>query len=105
VNLWLCPFKEYATVCADIYDLAQQKRDVAWMDRDQLVFDRAKEALVSAPCLSNPQSEGLFILDTDASDKTIGAVLSQVQGGQEKVICYANHVLFKPQRKYCNRLP
>ena len=93
--------KDYATICADLYDLAQQKGDVAWTDRHHLAFDRAKEALVSAPCLSYPRPEGLFILDTDASDKTIGAVLSQVQDGQEKVICYASHVLLKPQRRYC----
>ena len=31
----------------------------------------------------------------------IGAVLSQVKNGEEKVISYASHVLIKPQRRYC----
>lgn len=42
-----------------------------------------------------------FVLDTDASDHAIGGVLSQLQNGREVVICYASHVLLKPQRKYC----
>lgn len=35
----------------------------------------------SAPCLSWPDPDGIFVLDNDASDRTIGAVLSQVQEG------------------------
>jgi hypothetical protein len=35
----------------------------------------------------------LFILDTDASDLAIGAELSQVQDGQEKVIAYSSFSL------------
>lgn len=51
--------------------------------------------------MAYPTPNDEFILDTDASYNTIGAVLLQVQDRQEKVICYASHVLLKPQRKYC----
>lgn len=72
-----------------------------WENTHEEVFRRAKTALVTAPCLSYPRPDGLFVLDTDASDHAVGAVLSQVQDGKETVICYASHVLLKPQRKYC----
>lgn len=45
--------------------------------------------------------EGNFVLDTDACDNGIGAVLSQIQNGEEKVIAYASKTLNNAQRKYC----
>ena len=40
-------------------------------------------------------------MDTNASDKAIGAVLSQVQDGKERVVAYGNYVLSTAQRNYC----
>jgi hypothetical protein len=48
---------------------------------------RTKLALISAPCLAYPTPDGHFILDTDASDLSIGAVRSQIQKEETKVIC------------------
>ena len=40
-------------------------------------------------------------MDTDASNIGIGAVLSQVQDKEEKVIEYFSSVLSKPEKNYC----
>lgn len=44
---------------------------------------------------------GEFILDTDASNEAIGAVLSQKQDGREVVICYGSRVLSNSEKNYC----
>jgi len=43
----------------------------------------------------------MYCLDTDASDKSIGAVLSQVQDGQKRVIAYVARSLSKNEMNYC----
>ena len=48
-----------------------------------------------------PNSDNLFVLDTDASDTAIGGVLSQIQDGTEKVISYGSFILTPAQRRYC----
>jgi len=48
-----------------------------------------------------PNDTGEFVLDTDACDKAIGAVLSQIQDGDEKVIAYAGRSLDKREVNYC----
>ena len=42
-----------------------------------------------------------FILDRDASDQAIGAVLSQNIDGSERAIAYASRALTKCECKYC----
>ena len=42
-----------------------------------------------------------FYLDTDASKNGIGAVLSQKQGGIERVIAYGSRSLTKAETNYC----
>ena len=43
-----------------------------------------------------------FVLDTDASDTGIEAVLSQVKDdGSEVVTAYASRSLSRPERRYC----
>ena len=48
-----------------------------------------------------PNDEGKFILDTDASNRSIGGVLSQIQDGVERVIAYASRSLDRRESNYC----
>ncbi len=43
----------------------------------------------------------MYILDTDGSHYSIGAVLSQIQNGEEKVLTYYSQVMSKEERNYC----
>jgi hypothetical protein len=48
-----------------------------------------------------PKDEGEFYLDADTCNTAIGAVLSQFQDGQLRVIAYGSRKLNKAERKYC----
>ena len=52
-----------------------------------------KNALTSAPILGFISEERLWYLDTVASDVETGAVLSQIQDGEEGVIAYVSKSL------------
>ena len=73
-----------------------------WTDDCDRAFKDMKEALTSSPVLGFPDFEKEFILDTDASFDTIGAVLSQRDNnGYERVIAYGSHAMNNHEKGYC----
>lgn len=60
-----------------------------------------KHCLTTAPILGYPLDHGEMILDMDASDTGIGAVLSQVQNGAERVLADGRRKLAKTEPSYC----
>ena len=90
----------FARVAADLYELVHAKTFI-WTDRHQVCFQELKDLAISAPLLSHPAPEGLFVLDPDACGRQISAELSQFQNRALKPICNASHVLLKEHRNYC----
>jgi len=104
--LGLCSYyrrfvKGFSIVAKPLTNLTSKDSDLVWTAECQDAFDRLKEALTSDSIVGYPQGVGEFILDTDACDTGIGAVLSQVQDGVEKVIAYASRSMNKAERNYC----
>ncbi len=60
-----------------------------------------KEVLCKAPVLAYPDPNVPYIMDTDASNLVIGAVLSQVQDGEEKVIMYGSKAFSGSHQRWC----
>ena len=48
-----------------------------WASESQVAFDTLKAALISAPVLALPDFNCTFVVETDACDLEIGAVLLQ----------------------------
>ena len=51
--------------------------------------------------LALTRDEGLFVIDTDASDGTVGVFLSLVQDGEEWVIAYCSRLYAHTEINYC----
>ncbi|GFW55987.1 retrovirus-related Pol polyprotein from transposon 412 [Trichonephila clavipes] len=79
----------------------RKKQKFQWTKECEDSFLQLKEALTSSPILIYPQPDKPFILDTDASNESVGAVLSQEIDGQERVVAYWSKCLSKPERNYC----
>jgi len=74
-----------------------------WPSVKQQAFDGLKDCLLAAPVLACPDPALEYILDADASDQNIGAVLSQVQEGREVVaVAYYSKSLSATERNYCS---
>ena len=90
----------YSEKAAPLYHLTKKGVNFVWTDECQIAFDTLKGDLCSPPVLAFPDFSQPFILDTDASGTAIGAVLSQVQDGKERVIAYASRTFSPAERNY-----
>ena len=77
------------------------KRTYQWGEEQERVFDELRKAMVRAPVLALPNATDPFILDTDASDRSVRAELIQIQGGAEGAVAYRSFTLTPEQQKYC----
>jgi len=91
----------FAAVASPLHTLSTKNQRFNWTPEYDESFEQLKNALVTSPVLAMPNDHDFFILDTDACDVSVGAVLSQVQDGMERVIAYASRSLSKQERNYC----
>lgn len=92
--------KDFSKLATPLYAVTG-KHNFQWTEEQDDAFNELKRALSEPPVLALPNQQDQFVLDTDASDKAIGGVLSQVQAGKEQVIAYGSYALTKEQRRYC----
>lgn len=93
--------KGFANIARPLHKACEKNQKFKWTLECQTSFDLLKQALTSASVLAYPTTKTGFILDTDASDKAVGAVLSQIQDNQEKVIAYMSKAISKQEQSNC----
>jgi len=91
----------FSEVAAPLHALTQKGRAFVWNSDCQMAFDKLKTLLTASPILALPLDGCQYLIDTDASDHGIGAVLSQVQDGEERVIAYASRLYSDAEKRYC----
>jgi hypothetical protein len=90
----------FADTAAPLHALSGKNVTFRWGPEEEAAFVQLKSKLTSAPVLGMPENDGQYLLDTDASDVGLGAILSQIQGGEERPIAFASRTLQKAERNY-----
>jgi len=94
VNYYRQAIPGFATLALPLTQLTQARQPFIWGEEQQRSFDRLKEALTTEPILAHPDPTRPYVLYTDASQHTVGAILVQKdQSGMERVIAYLSHKL------------
>ena len=93
--------KDFAAIARPLIQLTKKDIPFEWTDDCDTSFSKIKECLTGPDIMAFPMTNEEFILDTDASNYSIGAVLSQMQNGQERVISYASRTMNKAETNYC----
>ena len=93
--------KGFSTIAKPLTGLTEKNQAFIWSPECEHALQTLKEKLITAPILAYPKPGQPFILDTDASNFGIGAVLSQEHDGHERVTAYASRTLNKAERNYC----
>ena len=80
----------FASISAPLSDLTKKTvSKIVWTDECERSFNKLKEVICSEPVLRSPNYDKQMILQTDAWNRGIGAVLSQVDdNGEEHPIVY-----------------
>ena len=94
--------RDFAKIAELLSRMTKKNTPFMWTDETQQSFEELKKALLDVDILAYPTPGTPCILDTDASDVAVGAVLSQVIDEVEKPIAYFSfRVLNDTQRNYC----
>ena len=72
--------RNFASIAAPLSSLLSKSQQTAsgllvWGEEQQLAFDKLRDSLTRAPCLSLPNFALPFVVETDASDVAVGATL------------------------------
>ena len=84
--------RDFSSIAQPLHALTKKNAHFFWSPECESAFQTLKEKLTTAPVIALPRDEETFILDTDASKYAIGAVLSQLQDGEERVVAYGSRL-------------
>ena len=94
--------QNYSTIVAPLTDLTKKAKPnrVLWEEKHENSYNELKSALSKAPVLRLPDMNKEFVLQTDASDVGLGAVVMQRYDGLLFPVCYANRKLLPREKNY-----
>ena len=100
-NFYRCFIKDYAIISRPMVDLTCKDVIFNFSDKEKASFEALKAAFTTAPILQYPDQDCEFCLKTDASEFTIGGVISiKCNDGEFRPVAYISHSMTPPKRNY-----
>ena len=93
----------FSSIAAPLSDLTAKTmaEKVDWQQKHQLAFDEPRQTLQKEPVLQTPDYSRPFTLHTDASNRGVGAVLSQSQDdGSDLPVAFYSRKLLPRETRY-----
>ena len=91
----------FAHLARPLHDLTKKNKLWTWTAECQVAFDLLKERFTTAPVLMMPDVNKPFVLQTDASDRAIGAVIMQKDDNGDLHPCgYLSHALTPTETRW-----
>ena len=92
---------QFAKVASPLHQLTRKEVRWNWTKECHDAFDLLKGKLLSSPVLAYPDFNHDFVLETDASVRGLGAILSQYKSDDKlHPIAYASRVLSNAEKHY-----
>ncbi|CAI5474289.1 unnamed protein product [Closterium sp. Yama58-4] len=91
---------QYAKIAAPLTDLLKKDTPFKWGAPHQQAMEQLQTALTTAPVLILPDPEKDYVVEADASDQAVGAVLMQDHGNGLQPIAYLSKKLHGAELNY-----
>lgn len=100
VNYYRKFLPNMSSVCVPLNELLMKGVHWNWTSECDHAFKQLKEMLTSSKVLAHYDSEKPLVLATDASPYGLGAVISHLDGKNERPIAFASRSLSKSEKNY-----
>ncbi len=94
--------RNFSQLAAPLTALTSPRTTFRWSDTAEAVFTKLKSRFVSPPILIAPDPSRQFVVEVDASEVGVGAVLSQRSSTDDKMhpCAFLSHCLSPTERNY-----
>lgn len=103
--LGLCAYyrrfvKDFSKIAEPLTRLTKEDMPFTWTSEQEEAFNELRQRLLHHPVLAHFHEEAETEIHTDASNLGLGAVLVQLQNGEERVVAYASRTLSRAEINY-----